>query len=73
MTVIGAGPVGLVRGPLCRVPRHARGIGTFGPRPLPAGTALLGRGLDYFATAPTNTPGSTCSWSAAATARSTGR
>jgi thioredoxin reductase (NADPH) len=30
----------------------AGGIGTFTPRPLPAGAALLGRGLDYFVAAP---------------------
>jgi ferredoxin/flavodoxin---NADP+ reductase len=30
----------------------AGGIGTFTPRPLPAGAALLGRGLDHFVTAP---------------------
>jgi thioredoxin reductase len=30
----------------------AGGIGTFTPRPLPAGTALLGRGLDYFVAEP---------------------
>ena len=30
----------------------AGGIGTFSPRLLPAGAALLGRGLDYFVTAP---------------------
>lgn len=30
----------------------AAGIGTFTPRPLPAGTGYLGRGLDYFVTDP---------------------
>ena len=30
----------------------AGGIGTFTPRPLPAGAALVGRGLDYFVTEP---------------------
>lgn len=35
----------------------AGGIGTFSPRPLPAGTEYLGRGLDHFVTDPTQYAG----------------
>jgi thioredoxin reductase (NADPH) len=35
----------------------AGGIGTFTPRPLPAGAAMLGRGLDYFVTEPNDYAG----------------
>ena len=49
------------------------GIGTFTPRPLPAGEEFLGRGLEYFVPEQPSTSARTWSSSAAATAPSTGR